>query len=130
MARIKTKKDIPFVIEELRSRAIIPSEEIDALEAKIEQIAHHSELKKLFEDSSEVKNESSIITKAGKLLIPDRINFDGKNVHILDYKTGAEYATHGGQINEYASALEEMGYDVKEKIIVYTSEVEISINKV
>jgi ATP-dependent exoDNAse (exonuclease V) beta subunit len=130
MAHIKAKKDIPFVIEELRSRAIIPSEEIDRLQTKIEQIVSHPDLAQLFEGSSEVKNESSIITKNGKLLIPDRVNFEANHVTILDYKTGAAYAKHSGQINEYASALEEMGYVVKEKIIVYTSEGEISTNKV
>jgi len=130
MAKIKTKKDIPFVIEELRSRAIIPSEELDHLQTKIEQIVCHPDLVELFEGSSEVKNEKLIITKAGKLLIPDRINLEGNNVIILDYKTGAAYAKHGGQINEYGSALEEMGFVVKEKIIVYTSEANISINKV
>lgn len=130
MAKINTAEDVPYIIEELISRAIIPSEEISLLRTKIEQIVSHPELERLFNGTGLVKNEAPIITKSGKLLIPDRINFVANKVTVLDYKTGAEYVKHGGQINEYAAALSEMGYAIEEKIIVYTSEDEILINKV
>ena len=51
------------------------------------------------------------------------------SVTIVDYKTGTPSYDHEDQINGYASALAEMGYNVKDKILVYTNQT-ILINKI
>ena len=42
-----------------------------------------------------------------------------QKVHLLDYKTGVANSKYIEQLNDYQNAIEEMGYIVVEKVIVY-----------
>ena len=64
-------------------------------------------------------NEYEIITKDKRIFIPDRINFSGDSVTIIDYKTGRYSSKHVDQINGYAELLNEMKYKIDKKILVY-----------
>lgn len=131
MAQINSKEDIESVFETLLKRAIISSEEMTTLKTKVLSIVTHPQLKHLFEASSIVKNECDIITASKMILRPDRLNFHADNsITIIDYKTGEPNYHHEDQINTYAGALEEMGPVVLEKILIYTNQPEIVINKV
>ena len=78
-----------------------------------------------------VYNERNIITKDGLVLRPDRINVNSENAaFIIDYKTGGSNRFHNEQLIDYKIALEEMGFSVVEKMLIYSSEDEIVINKV
>ena len=81
----------------------------------------HPQLIPYYKDGIVVKNEKDIITQKGKLLRPDRLVFQGNDVAIIDYKTGKKDSTYHQQLYEYAAALEEMGYLVVQKIIVYSN---------
>lgn len=131
MAKIYSGSDAEPVLMELKDRAIIPKEEIDSLRKTIHQILKHPDLKKLFEGTDKVYNERSIITKDGLVLRPDRINIDPENTSvIIDYKTGSPKIYHNDQLNDYANALQDMGFIVSEKMLIYSNEGEIVINKV
>ncbi len=131
MAEVKRKEDIEFIFDTLKDRALYASEEIEKLKIKVLSITNHPELEHFFSASAIVKNEKDIITASGMLLRPDRLNFHSSNsVTIIDYKTGVPNYHHEDQINYYATALQEMGKIVSEKILVYTNEAEIVINKV
>lgn len=131
MAEIKREEDIEFVFGALEDRGIYSAEEKDKLKNKVLSITNHHELKQFYSNSGKVKNEKDIITASGMVLRPDRLNFHSSNsVTIIDYKTGVPNYHHEDQINSYAKALQEMGKMVKEKILVYTNEAEIVINKV
>lgn len=131
MAEIASEKDIIPIFEALKERSIYTSEEVKILNKKVLSITSHSELKHLFSATDDVKMERDIITASGQLIRPDRLNFHSDNsVTIIDYKTGAPNYHHEDQINSYGRALEEMGLQLSEKIIVYTHEQEIVINKV
>ena len=41
-------------------------------------------------------------------------------ITLVDYKTGQQKEAHKEKINLYALALKEMGYDISEKILIYT----------
>ncbi|MCB0466194.1 MAG: hypothetical protein KDC78_11070, partial [Aequorivita sp.] len=76
-------------------------------------------------------NERNIITKDGLILRPDRININSDNVStLIDYKTGSPKIYHNNQLNDYENALGEMGFTVSKKILIYSSEDKIVINKV
>ena len=45
--------------------------------------------------------------------------FDKKVVNVIDYKTGVEKEEDQVQIKSYGALLEEMGYQVENKILVY-----------
>jgi hypothetical protein len=131
MAKINIEDDIGFIFNTLKDRAIYTLQELERLENKVRSITSHPDLKPFFSESANVKNERDIITKSGTILRPDRLNFlDSNLVTIIDYKTGLPNYDHEDQINGYANALKEMGKSVSEKILVYTNEDEIVINKV
>jgi CRISPR/Cas system-associated exonuclease Cas4 (RecB family) len=50
---------------------------------------------------------------------PDRLVFNDNKVTVIDYKTGAEKEEDQVQIKSYGALLEEMGYQVENKILVY-----------
>ncbi|MBK5213166.1 MAG: UvrD-helicase domain-containing protein [Flavobacteriaceae bacterium] len=131
MAQIISEADAGRVLTELEARAIIPKEEFGILKKTVNQIMQHPELKKLFTGADKVYNERSIITKNGLVLRPDRININSENNSTLvDYKTGSPKIWHKDQLNDYANALLEMGFMISEKILIYSNEDEIVINKV
>jgi len=131
MAQIYTEADAEKVLMELGERAIIPEEEFENLQKTVYQIIQHANLKKLFDGSDKVYNERSIITKDGLVLRPDRINISPqKTTVIVDYKTGSPKIYHNGQLIDYANALQDMGFIVLEKILIYSNKDEIVINKV
>ncbi len=131
MAQIYTKEDVASVFDSVKERAFISSEEIEFLNSKILSIVEHPLLSAYFNESFKVLNEREIITASGLLLRPDRLNFnENDSVTIIDYKTGEPNYHHEDQINSYASALEEMGKHISERLLVYTNQEEIVINKV
>ena len=131
MQEIKHHGDEAFVFQKLRRLAIISEEKIAALQLKVQTVLQEPELAPLFDNDVQVYNERDIITKQGHTLRPDRLNFypQTNSVTIVDYKTGTPSYDHEDQINGYASALAEMGYNVKDKILVYTNQT-ILINKI
>jgi len=131
MEKIKYEKDLDLVIEELKNNPEITSEEVLSLRNLITNIVTHPDLNRFFKPSEKVINERKIITSQGEILIPDRLNFHINNsVSIIDYKTGSSQKKHENQINSYAFALKEMGYQVFEKILIYSSSEGILVNKV
>jgi len=72
-------------------------------------------------------NEREMISENGSLLRPDRLNFSGNSVTVIDYKTGAPNPKHTEQITEYGDLLGRMNFKVDKKILVYINrEIEIS----
>ncbi len=130
MEQIHHKNDVLLVIEALKQNKVLKPKELSALDTVITQIVNHPELAALYENFSTSENERDIIGKDGYVLRPDRLVFDKENqVTILDYKTGSPNYDHEEQINSYGQALEEMGYTIKDKILVYTNK-EIHVIKV
>ena len=80
-----------------------------------------------FEEGNEVLNEQTIVQKQGRILKPDRVVFlESKEAFLLDYKTGAVNAKYQQQIQEYQDAIEDLGYKVLKKALVYIgSEIEV-----
>lgn len=131
MEMIKNKEDVDFVFEDLINSGVIPLEVLQSLKETVSIIVTHPELSHFFEFSEKVINERDIITSTGTILRPDRLNFNKDNsVTVIDYKTGAPNKKHHAQINGYALALEEMGYNISEKILIYSINKDIVINKV
>ncbi len=92
--------------------------------ATIEKIMSHPDLVRFYEVGVKALNERAILSKDSKA-IPDRLVFNQNEVTIMDYKTGAEQAKHQQQLNRYASLLQEMGYQVAVKILIYTDDLKI-----
>lgn len=131
MAQIRVVDDADQVLTELKDRAVIPEAEFENLQKTVHRIINHPDLKRLFDGRDTIFSERSIITKDGLVLRPDRINISPAHTAILvDYKTGSPMAHHNDQLGDYANALTDMGFMVSEKLLIYSHEGAITINKV
>ena len=125
MALIVSHQDVDDALEKYSEKNNVSNSVIQS----IKKIVSHPELKHLFENGVEVVIEKDILTTNGVMLRPDRINFHKDNkATVVDYKTGAPNEKNNQQINEYASVLNQMGFNVINKTLVYISEGEILIN--
>src|SRR5690606_37355804 len=131
MSKIYSENDLEQVLADLEARAIIPEEEFGALKTTAIRIVKNPGLRHLFNGNDTVYCERDILTKEGLVLRPDRVNINpNKQAVVIDYKTGSPKATHNGQLLQYANALQDMGFSVSEKILIYSNQNEILINKV
>lgn len=131
MSRVERQEHLHVVLESLKKSPVLYPESTKVLENMISAIVSNDQLKHLFESGSVVLNERDIVTQKGQLLRPDRLNvWPDNSVSIIDYKTGAPDRHHADQIEGYEAALTDMGYSVREKLLIYCREDDIVINKV
>lgn len=126
-ARINTEADVERVLENGKTEGLFSSEEKEKLKITILEVTGHPELKPYFAEGVININERDIIAENGTLLRPDRLNFTGNSVTIIDYKTGGQNPKHRQQIEEYGHILNGMNYKVDRKILIYINE-DITIN--
>ncbi|MCK7589403.1 UvrD-helicase domain-containing protein [Subsaxibacter sp. CAU 1640] len=123
MSQIHTVSDAPFVMDEFVSSGKLNEEQFEELSKAIAQIVEGDNLKQFFADDLIIYNERDIITKEGIILRPDRIVVtQNRETAIIDYKTGNEKPSHFQQLLSYQSVLEEMGFNVTKKILIYINE--------
>ncbi len=116
-SNIKSERDIPEAANQLIFEGMISSEEekqelIRYAETKINE---HSEW---FADGLKIYNECSILSKDEdtqkvKVSRPDRVIQDGNKMIIIDFKTGKRLKKHQKQVDQYASLLQQMGYETE-----------------
>lgn len=129
MAGILTEKDIEQTVLKFINKGLVSKNDQQRMEELIKKIVSHRDLTIYFQADSIVMNEREILTKDGQILIPDRMVFDGNKVAIIDYKTGKQEKEHEQQINNYALVLQEMDFEIHERILVYIGK-EIEVKKV
>jgi len=121
MAKIRTHAD--WNLNKEKYLAVIPEKDRKKMQEQIEKILTNPEIKEYFTSAYQILNERAILIpsdkKAFKLRRPDRILINEKSVIIIDYKTGEKQHKHFIQLNEYAELLEQMGYHIQEKILLY-----------
>ncbi|TDS56583.1 UvrD-helicase domain-containing protein [Myroides indicus] len=121
MSFIITSKDIDDAVLQALEEGLITEESKEGFTATVTSIVKHAELSEFFEEGNQVFNEKMIIGEKLSNSIPDRVvvNKYGE-AFLLDYKTGKEQNKHKEQLMRYEQALQEMGYDVKKKVLLYT----------
>ncbi|HUH46698.1 MAG TPA: 3'-5' exonuclease, partial [Arenibacter sp.] len=122
MGTITSREDRNDALNGSVRQGDLTMEELTDIKNKINAIVDHPELYPYFDQGIEVRNEQEILTKDGKLLRPDRIVIKGDRATIIDYKTGRKNPAYHQQIQLYADMLEEMGYQIENKILVYIDE--------
>ena len=122
MAHIKTKEDIAFAISHFLDKAIINPEQAQELQKTVTQITEHKDLQNFFKAENTIYNERDIISNQ-EIIRPDRLVINSKNqATIIDYKTGAINKKYQLQLEKYQRIIEEMPYQVTNKILVYINE--------
>jgi ATP-dependent exoDNAse (exonuclease V) beta subunit len=96
-----------------------PTSDLEMLKIQALGIISHERLEKYYQKGIRAYNEKDIFTQNGSVVRPDRLVFNDNKVTVIDYKTGAEKEEDQVQIKSYGALLEEMGYQVENKILVY-----------
>ncbi len=123
LAQIKYPSDIDFVLDEYISKGIIDEQQREKLSESINRVVKHPDIAPYFDQNNTVYNEKDIISKAGRILRPDRIVVSPNHeTTIIDYKTGMHNPFYVEQVYEYADTLVEMDFNVTEKILLYINE--------
>jgi len=123
LSYIKTKSDIDLAVTKALENGIIALSQKDVVSSIITQICLHPELSIFFDESNKILNEQIILRKEDNIVKPDRIIINRQNqAMILDYKTGDPLAKHHKQVEIYESALQNMGFKVVKKALVYIGE--------
>lgn len=121
-ARIDTEADVERVLKNAINEGLFSSDEQFELQETILRVIRHPQLKQYYSNGVLNYNEREIISEDGSLLRPDRLNFSGKKVSIIDYKTGLPDVKHQEQICQYGELLEKMDFRVENKILIYLNE--------
>lgn len=119
---IITKEDIPLAIMKAIEEGLITHAQQDEVEASLRAVVLHPELADFYSDGSVVFKEQNIIRRGMQNIKPDRVAIRGNSAYLLDYKTGAHQVKYERQLTEYKAAIEEMGYKVAKKTLVYIGE--------
>lgn len=121
LSYIEYPTDIENAIEKAVLNGLITVENKIEIQKTISEIIFDPNLKEFFPISGKILNEQIILKNNEIACKPDRIVLQNKNAYLLDYKTGDQLPKHVIQINYYKTVLEEMGYQVLEKKLVYIS---------
>ncbi|AWK03330.1 ATP-dependent helicase [Flavobacterium crocinum] len=127
LAFVKDKSDIDLAVTKSLENGLITYDQVEQVLKTLNEIVNHPELTVCFDGTHTILNEQTIVQKQGRILKPDRVVFlENKEAFLLDYKTGAVNAKYQQQIQEYQDAIEDLGYKVLKKALVYIgSEIEV-----
>jgi ATP-dependent exoDNAse (exonuclease V) beta subunit len=122
LSYIRTKHDIPIALMKAVENGLIVRPQQDDVEQSLKEVIYHPELEEFFSEGGRVFNEQNIIRRGVQTIKPDRVTINEGKAYLLDYKTGAHQPKYERQLAEYEIALQEMGYEVAKKALVYIGE--------
>jgi len=122
MSKIKYSGDKESVLEKFYQDGYFDLNKKRELSVKIDEVLSNDLIRPYFEEGHVVKAEAEILLPDGKSYRPDRVVVDGEKAVVIDYKTGKSVEYHRTQLNHYATLLEDMGYEVDKKILIYIDE--------
>lgn len=129
LSRIRYTEELEPAVNSMLEEGMINREEQEHLLETIRKIVALPQLKDYFRKGLIIKNESEVISLTGQMFRMDRVVIDDRSAVIIDYKTGSKKRDHQKQVIEYSDLLMQMGYTVKEKLLVYIEELEVLVVK-
>lgn len=126
LSKIYFIDDKEQVVDNLERNGLLSQEMKLKLRSRIEELLNDEQIKPFFSSEWEVKTEQEILQKSGDSYIPDRLLIKGKEVQVIDYKTGStsQKNKHKEQIDNYSNLLKMMGFKKVSKFIIYTEQTE------
>ncbi|MBC7439488.1 MAG: ATP-dependent helicase, partial [Flavobacterium sp.] len=120
---VNNKNEVNLAIEKALENGLIKQSQKEAVTKTIIEIVNHKDLSDFFTSNDIVLNEQVIIQQTSPIVKPDRMVLKkNQEVYLLDYKTGAHQSKYALQIENYQKAIEEMGFKVVKKALVYIGE--------
>ncbi len=120
LSKIHTQND--WKTQKEKFLATISEQEKEQVSDSIEAVIYHPELAEFYTDKYQILNERALLIPSDNIFRikrPDRILLKDKKAIIIDYKTGEKHEKHKKQLESYAEILEETGYSVTDKFLVY-----------
>ncbi len=125
LAYVETITDVEPALRKLMVQGLLASKQQARLQGRLNEVVQFPEASPWFDGSWEVRNEAEIITPSGQLLRPDRVMIKGSQAIVVDYKSGLPYDSHQKQVQNYAAALQSMGYAQVSGYVYYLAKLEI-----
>ncbi|WP_417939242.1 UvrD-helicase domain-containing protein [Flavobacterium sp. RS13.1] len=120
LAFVKDKSDVELALTKATENGLITQDQKEIVAKTLFEIVTHPEISICFNGQNTVLNEHTIVQREGKILKPDRIVLTSdRGAYLLDYKTGAKNPKYIHQIQEYQNAVEDLGYKVLKRALVY-----------
>ncbi|NND15970.1 MAG: UvrD-helicase domain-containing protein [Eudoraea sp.] len=122
LSEIHTSADIDPAISKRINSGELTNKTSKRIRDLLVRVVDHKDLAAYYSGKFQTKNEQDILTKNGVIFRPDRIAIKENEATIIDYKTGKTNPEHEKQLYVYQAVLEEMGYQIPHKILVYLGE--------
>ena len=119
MSSICVHQDLEWVVENAFETGMISLLDKETIYNELKMVLDHPSLSKYFSEGNTVLNERDIISD-GRIYRPDRVTINSDGIAtVIDYKTGEYNGSHANQLEKYGSLLEQIGYQLSDKILVY-----------
>ena len=122
LSRIHYKSEAKEAIVKFVIENGLNEEEALQINQQVEKIITHKVTGEWFAKTWKVKVEVPVLLPGGRYHRIDRVVTDGSRAVIIDYKTGVKKESDKKQVEEYAVALTQMGYQGVEGYLVYLTE--------
>ncbi len=120
LGRIKFSSDIEEALDLAKQEHDLNPSILSDLKMTLDKLISHPVLAPYFKPGLRVFNEREILTQSQQIAIPDRVVVDAQSqATIIDYKTGVVDNIHRNQLKIYENAVQDLGFSVQKKMLVY-----------
>jgi ATP-dependent exoDNAse (exonuclease V) beta subunit len=123
--RIATRNDVPLSLKRMVSEGKIDTKTAQEYELLIYRILEKEPFRSWFSSEWKVLNERDILRGNEKKHRPDRVMIKGRELVVVDYKTGAKSDSHLVQVRGYLNDFSKMGFLSPKGFIWYLSDNEL-----
>jgi ATP-dependent exoDNAse (exonuclease V) beta subunit len=123
LAQLQTAGEVETVVANAIQKGSFAPEEQAPLSQSLQAVVLHPQLAPFYTAGLEILNERSILVPGQKQRIPDRVVLENNVAHVLDYKTGKPLPQHKKQVDDYAQVLQNMGYTLGHRFLVYLGQI-------
>lgn len=124
LAMMKSLDDLELALEKLMRKGKIDATTADLIRDTITSLFENDRFKSYFLKGQQM-NECEIISKDGKLLIPDKIIVHNSETVVVDFKTGQISPSHKKQVSEYLQIMRDLGHKNVRGELFYTETHEV-----
>lgn len=119
---VRQVDDLAMAVDQFTEAGDLDEPDVLRIRQILGQIFLMPEIKEWFGKTWEIMTEPVILVPGSSEKRPDRVMIRGKEVIVLDYKTGGREIRHQDQVVEYMNLVKEMGYEAVRGYLLYLDE--------
>ncbi|WP_156472555.1 hypothetical protein [Sphingobacterium populi] len=120
LSEVASEAEIESRIAQYIEEGLLAKNDTEELRKHIYQVWHHPRISEWLTQDYKIWNESSIITKEGETIRPDKVFTNATDTIVLDFKfTQGDYVGHQAQVDKYMQALRNLGYQNVKGFLYY-----------